>query len=126
MAGQTPPGARPNRDGTRGMFAKAITPRERCQSRRPGRLLEAMCKHCPRGMAVTYRLAQAAVPYRTRLTGRLIREERGVRRRTPGPSPVLLCAPDAAQRAALAERCAAEPGPSLLSLQPGSRLCAAA
>ena len=31
----------------------------RCQARRPGRLLEAMCKHCPRGMAVTYRLAQA-------------------------------------------------------------------
>ena len=28
----------------------------RCQARRPGRLLEAMCKHCPRGMAVTYRL----------------------------------------------------------------------
>ena len=44
----------------------------RCQARRPGRLLEAMCKHCPRGMAVTYRLRKRAVPYRTRLTGRLI------------------------------------------------------
>jgi hypothetical protein len=30
-----------------------------CQARRPGRLLEATCKRCPRGMAVTYRLPQA-------------------------------------------------------------------
>ena len=44
----------------------------RCQARRPGRLLEATCKRCPRGMAVTYRLRKQAVPYRTRLTGRLI------------------------------------------------------
>src|SRR6478752_898652 len=28
---------------------------ERCHARRPGRLLEAKCKRCPRGMAVTYR-----------------------------------------------------------------------
>ena len=46
--------------------------RERCQARRPGRLLEAMCKRCPRGMAVTYRRRKSAVPYKTRLTGRLI------------------------------------------------------
>jgi hypothetical protein len=44
----------------------------RCQARRPGRLLEAMCKHCPRGMAVTYRLRKQAVPYKTRLTGWLM------------------------------------------------------
>ena len=44
----------------------------RCQARRPGRLLEAVCKHGPRGMAVTCRLRKQAVPYRTRLTGRLI------------------------------------------------------
>ena len=44
----------------------------RCQARRPGRLLEAMCKHCPRGMAVTYHLRKQVVPYRTRLTGRLM------------------------------------------------------
>ncbi len=44
----------------------------RCQARRPGRLLEAMCKHGPRGMAVTYRPRKRAVPYKTRLTGRLI------------------------------------------------------
>jgi hypothetical protein len=31
-----------------------------------------MCKHCPRGMAVTYRPRKRAVPYRTRLTGRLM------------------------------------------------------
>jgi len=31
----------------------------RCQARRPGRLLEATCKRCPRGMAVTYRLPLA-------------------------------------------------------------------
>src|ERR1700681_4484126 len=31
----------------------------RCQARRPGRLLEATCKRCPRGMAVTYRLPKA-------------------------------------------------------------------
>ena len=44
----------------------------RCQARRPGRLLEAMCKYGPRGMAVTYRPRKRAVPYRTRLTGRLM------------------------------------------------------
>src|SRR4051812_21045071 len=45
----------------------------RCQARRPGRLLEAMCEHGPRGMAVTYRFALSeAVPYRTRLTGWLM------------------------------------------------------
>jgi len=44
----------------------------RCQARRPGRLLEAMCEHGPRGMAVTYRLRKHAVPYRTRLTGWLM------------------------------------------------------
>src|SRR4051812_17474688 len=31
-----------------------------------------MCKHGPRGMAVTYRSRKRMVPYRTRLTGRLI------------------------------------------------------
>jgi hypothetical protein len=46
--------------------------RERCQARRPGRLLEATCKRCPRGMAVTYRPRERAMPYRTRLTGRLM------------------------------------------------------
>jgi hypothetical protein len=35
-------------------------------------LLEAMCKYCPRGMAVTYRLRKQAVPYKTRLTGWLM------------------------------------------------------
>src|SRR5580704_556957 len=40
----------------------------RCQARRPGRLLEATCKRCPRGMAVTYRLRNQAAPYKTRLT----------------------------------------------------------
>jgi hypothetical protein len=35
-------------------------------------LLEAMCKHGPRGMAVTYRPRKRAVPYKTRLTGRLM------------------------------------------------------
>ena len=44
----------------------------RCQARRPGRLLEAMCKHGPRGMAVTYRPRKRTVPYKTRLTGRLM------------------------------------------------------
>ena len=44
----------------------------RCQARRPGRLLEATCKRCPRGMAVTYCPRKRAVPYRTRLTGRLM------------------------------------------------------
>ena len=49
-----------------------------CQARRPGRLLEAMCKHGPRGMAVTYRPRKRAVPYRTRLTGWLIRSNEGL------------------------------------------------
>ena len=44
----------------------------RCQARRPGRLLEATCERCPRGMAVTYRPRKRAVPSRTRLTGWLI------------------------------------------------------
>ena len=69
----------------------------RCQARRPGRLLEAMCKYGPRGMAVTYRPRKRAVPYKTRLTGWLIfltkafskktrlteNEGFGVTRRTP-------------------------------------------
>src|SRR4029453_812920 len=64
----------------------------RCQARRPGRLLEAMCKHGPRGMAVTYHLRKRVVPYRTRLTGWLIimNEGFGVTRRTPRHFPVLL------------------------------------
>jgi len=58
---------------TRGMFAcKSDNTAGRCQARRPGRLLEATCKRCPRGMAVTYRLREQAVPYKTRLTGRLM------------------------------------------------------
>jgi hypothetical protein len=57
----------------------------RCLARRPGRLLEATCKRCPRGMAVTYRLRKQAVPYKTRLTGRLISQNEGfgAARRTP-------------------------------------------
>ena len=55
------------------MFAcKSDNTAGRCQARRPGRLLEATCKRCPRGMAVTYRLRKQAVPYKTRLTGRLM------------------------------------------------------
>ena len=49
-----------------------------CQARRPGRLLEAMCEHGPRGMAVTCRPRKRAVPYRTRLTGWLIRSNEGL------------------------------------------------
>src|SRR3954452_10502422 len=59
----------------------------RCQARRPGRLLEAMCKHGPRGMAVTYRSRKRTVPYRTRLTGRLISSTRGSMLTASGPSP---------------------------------------
>ncbi len=58
-----------------------------CQARCPGRLLEAMCEHGPRGMAVTYRLRKQAVPYRTRLTGWLIRSNEGFGANTPDPSP---------------------------------------
>ena len=45
-----------------------------------------MCKQGPRGMAVTYRPRKWMVPYKTRLTGRLIsfdNEGFGVTRRTP-------------------------------------------
>ncbi len=56
-----------------------------------------MCKHGPRGMAVTYRRRKPAMPYKTRLTGRLMlltkafskktrlteNEGFGVTRRTP-------------------------------------------
>ena len=70
------------------MFAKAITPRERCQARCPGRLLEAMCKHGPRGMAVTYRLAQAddALQNPAYRPADAINEGFGVN--TPDPSPI--------------------------------------
>ena len=44
---------------TRDCSPKGENTAGRCQARRPGRLLEAMCKHGPRGMAVTYRLPQA-------------------------------------------------------------------
>src|SRR5438128_10034462 len=71
-AWQTTPGAKPNRDGNAESSPSGDNSAGRCQARRPGRLLEAMCKHGPRGMAVTYRLRKRAVPYRTRLTGRLI------------------------------------------------------
>ncbi len=57
----------------------------RCQARCPGRLLETMCEHGPRGMAVTHRQRKPAVPYKTRLTGRLMprNEGFGATRRTP-------------------------------------------
>jgi hypothetical protein len=68
-----------NRIGTatqsvRSPQAKALSDNTagRCLARRPGRLLEAACKCGPRGMAVTYRPGNRAVPYKTRLTGRLI------------------------------------------------------
>src|SRR5437879_4852655 len=61
----------------------------RCQARRPGRLLEAMCKHGPRGMVVTYRSRKRAVPYRTRLTGRLISCNEGFDANASDPSPFL-------------------------------------
>jgi hypothetical protein len=68
---------KPHREQNRiGTATRAVRASEntagQCQARRPGRLLEAMCKHGPRGMAVTYRPRKRAVPYRTRLTGRLI------------------------------------------------------
>ena len=55
---------KPHREQNRiGTATRAVRASEntagQCQARRPGRLLEAMCKHCPRGMAVTYRPAQA-------------------------------------------------------------------
>src|SRR6266481_3320428 len=64
----------------------------RCQARRPGRLLEATCKRCPRGMAVTYRLAQAGgalqnPAYRPADAF----ENEGFGANTPDPSPILPC-----------------------------------
>src|SRR6201985_1346387 len=51
---------KPHREQDRiGMAKRAVRESDnaagRCQARHPGRLLEAMCKHRPRGMAVTYR-----------------------------------------------------------------------
>ena len=60
-AWQTPPGARPNRDGA------GRRPQARFRACRPGRLREASGNGRPRGMAV----ARRKPPYRTRLTGRL-------------------------------------------------------
>ena len=56
-----------------------------CRARRPGRLLEAMRKHGPRGMAATRRARKRATPYRTRLTGRLRPEPGEARRQGAGP-----------------------------------------
>src|SRR3569833_19875 len=45
---------------TQAVRFRATTPAGLCLARRPGRLPEATCKRCPRGMAVTYRVAQVA------------------------------------------------------------------
>jgi hypothetical protein len=87
---------KPHREQNRiGMASRAVresdNAAELCQARRPGRLLEAMCKHGPRGMAVTYRPRKRAVPYRTRLTGRLIRLMRGSARTRRAPRHFLHC-----------------------------------
>src|SRR6202041_2908632 len=81
---------KPHREQDRiGAATRAIRASEntagRCQARRPGRLLEATCKRCPRGMAVTYRLCKQAVPYKTRLTGRLMFLRESVFERTGLP-----------------------------------------
>src|ERR1700687_2107922 len=58
----------------------------RCQARRPGRLLEATCKRCPRGMAVTYRSPQAGVALQNpayRPADAVKNEGFGATRRTP-------------------------------------------
>ena len=44
-----------------------------------------MCKHCPRGMAVTYGLRKQAVPYKTRLTGWLMSKNEGFGANHAGP-----------------------------------------
>src|SRR5882672_4238440 len=68
---------KPHREQDRiGMASRAVRESDNaaglCQARRPGRLLEAMCEHGPRGMAVAYRPRKRALSYRTRLTGRLM------------------------------------------------------
>src|SRR5216684_6493009 len=70
MANHT--GSKTEEGRQRGLVRESENTAGRCQARRPGRLLEATCKRCPRGMAVTYRLRKQAVPYKTRLTGWLI------------------------------------------------------
>ena len=69
MANHT--GSKTEWDGNAEVRASDNTAR-RCQARRPGKLLEAVCEHGPRGMAVTYRLRKQAVPYGNPLTGWLI------------------------------------------------------
>ena len=66
----------------------------RCQARRPGRLLEAACKRCPRGMAVTYRLPQAGGALQNpayRLADVFENEGFGATRRTPRQFGGLFC-----------------------------------
>lgn len=46
-----------------------------------------MCKHGPRGMAVTYHQRKRVVPYRTRLTGRLMSTNEGFDANASDPSP---------------------------------------
>src|SRR5216684_1003570 len=70
MANHT--GSKTEEGRQRGLVRESENTAGRCQARRPGRLLEATCKRCPRGMAVTYRLRKQAVPYKTRLTGWLM------------------------------------------------------
>ena len=62
-AGQTPHGARPNREGIEDSASRLpCVPARRAKL--PGRSLELFSNERPRGMTVT-----AAMPYRIRLTG---------------------------------------------------------
>ena len=64
----------------------------RCQARRPGRLLEATCKRCPRGMAVTYRLPQAGGALQNPAYRPAdVFENEGFGANTPDPSPIIRC-----------------------------------
>ena len=102
---------KPHREQDRiGTATRAVRASEntagRCQARRPGRLLEATCKRCPRGMAVTYRLPQAGGALQNpayRLADILSRsgfrfasrkahlaKNEGFGANTPDPSPIFL------------------------------------
>ena len=77
-----------DRIGTARGSRKREEPRDRVRVRRPGRLLQAPGNRRPRGMAVTY----AGLPHALQNPAYRPSDDKGARRNTAGPPPVLSAA----------------------------------
>src|SRR5262245_31580407 len=87
-AWQTPPGARPNRNGDSGKVRLGENLRGAVEPCRSGRLLEATRKRRPRGMAVTYPSASCGALQNPAYRSADASENEGPCATTLGPSPV--------------------------------------